>query len=304
MEVTVFGAAGFVGRNLLDELAETEHTVRACDVVEPDTAPGDATFQQTDITDEDAVEDAVAGSDAVVHLAAHQLPESLEEPKLNAEINVVGTLSILDAAREHDVETVVFPSASSILGAVDGTAADEETPVAPRSPYGVAKHAGEEYLQVYNRLYDLDSLVFRFFNVYGPYQHPDSGAFVPVVLSRLANGDGVYVTGDGQQTRDFVFVRDITSFIVEGIESDVRNEIVNMGHGEQVALLDAIHVIADVLDMEPDIEYREQRDDEIGDFCASTTKCERLFDRKPDTDFREGIERTYEWMRDAGIVED
>lgn len=297
MHFVVFGAAGFVGQNVLQELAGTDHEVTACDIREPTSVPENASFREVDITDEDEVEAVVSQADVIAHLAAHQLPDSLDEPRLNAEINVVGTLTILDAAREHDVDKVFFSSASSILGAVEGDEADEQTPVDPRSPYGVAKHSVEEYLDVYNELYDLDYLVYRFFNVYGPYQHPDSGAFVPVVMSRLANGDGVFVTGDGQQTRDFIYVGDLAEYIVTGLESDVANEIVHMGYGEQVALLDAIHTIADVVDVDPDIERRPERDDEIGNFCADMSKCEELFGDTPSTDFRSGLEQTYEWLQ-------
>ncbi|WP_436911320.1 NAD-dependent epimerase/dehydratase family protein [Halosimplex marinum] len=296
MHIAVFGASGFVGRNLLDELADTDHEVLACDVEPLDHDADNVSFREVDITDEDAVEAAVSGVDAVAHLAAHPLPASNENPKLNAEINVVGTLNILDAAREHDVEKVFFSSASSLVGEVETVPVPEDHPATPQSPYGVAKHAVEEYLEVYNQLYDLDYLVFRFFNVYGPYQAPESGALVPVVLSRLAEDKGVFVTGDGQQTRDFVYVRDITELIVEGLEGDVRNEVVNMGRGTDTAILDAIELMADVVGVEPEIDRKPERPDEIDDFYADTSKCERLFGRAPDTDLRDGLERTHEWL--------
>jgi UDP-glucose 4-epimerase len=297
MDIAVFGAAGFVGRNVVAEFADTDHSVRACDVVSVDGLPSNATGHEVDITDEDRVADVVDGADAVVHLAAHQLPDSMDEPRLNAEINVMGSLNVLEAARDTGVDTVFFSSASSILGKVEGRIADEDARPEPRSPYAVTKHAMEEYLDVYQRLYDLDYLVFRFFNVYGPHQRPDSGAFVPVVMSRLMRGDGVFVTGDGQQVRDFVYAPDIASFIREGLEGDVRNEVVNMGYGEQVPLIDAIRTIADVVDVDPDIERRPAREDEIGDFAADTGTCERLFGHTPETDLRTGLEHTHEWLR-------
>jgi UDP-glucose 4-epimerase len=298
MHIVVLGASGFVGTNLVDELSDSEHSVTACDIAPPTDLPPETAFQEVDITDQEAVEEAVHGADAVALLATHQLTPSLEEPRTNAEINVMGSLNVLEAARDHGVEKVFFPSASSILGSVDGPRAHESVEPDPRSPYGVTKHAVEEYLDVYNELYDLDYLVFRFFNVYGPHQHPDSGAFVPTVMSRLARGDGVYVTGEGQQARDFVYVRDITEFIIEGLErDDVSNEIVNMGYGEQVTLLDAIHTIADVVGVDPEIERRPERDDEIDNFCADTTKCSDIFGHSPDTDFATGLERTFQWMR-------
>ncbi|MFB6178897.1 MAG: NAD-dependent epimerase/dehydratase family protein [Halorientalis sp.] len=296
MRIAVFGASGFVGRNLLDELADTDHHVLACDIEPIDHDADNISYREVDITDEAGVDAAIADADAVAHLAAHPLPASTEDPKRNAEINVVGTLNVLDAAREHDVEKVFFSSASSLVGEVDTVPVSEDHPATPQSPYGVAKHAVEEYLEVYNQLYDLDYLVFRFFNVYGPYQHPDSGALVPVVLSRLAEDKGVFVTGDGQQTRDFIYVRDITEFIVEGLEADVTNEVVNMGRGTGTPIIEAIELMADVVDTEPDIDRKPERPDEIDDFYADTSTCEDLFGHTPATPFREGLERTYEWI--------
>lgn len=296
MDIAVFGASGFVGRNLLDELADTDHDVLACDVEPIDHFGSNVEYRQTDITDEEAVEEVVTEVDAIAHLAAHPLPASTDNPKLNAEINIVGTLNVLDAAREHDVDKVFFSSASSLVGEVEDVPVPENHPATPQSPYGVAKHSVEEYLHVYQDLYDLDYLVFRFFNVYGPYQYPDSGALVPVVLSRLARDKGVFVTGDGQQTRDFIYVRDITEFIVEGLETDVANEVVNMGRGTDTAILDAIELMADIVGVDPDIDRRPERSDEIDDFYADTSKCEKLFGHTPETSFRDGLELTYEWL--------
>lgn len=297
MHIAVFGASGFVGRNILDELEGTAHTVLACDVEPFEPSQENATFRGVDITDEAAVTDVVSKVDAVAHLAAHPLPASTDNPKLNAKINIVGTLNILDAAREHDIEKVFFSSASSLVGEVETVPVPEDLPAHPQSPYGVSKHAIEEYLEVYQDLYDLDYLVFRFFNVYGPYQPPESGALVPVVMSRLHQDKGVFVTGDGSQTRDFIYVRDITKLIVEGLENDVKNEVVNMGRGVETEILEAIHAIADVVDMNPEIDRKPERPDEIDDFYADMSKCKELFGTVPDTDFQTGLERTYEWLQ-------
>jgi UDP-glucose 4-epimerase len=297
MDMAVFGASGFVGRNLLDELKGTTHTVHACDIEPLDLSQENVTTHEIDITDTEAVDEIVSEVDTIAHLAAHPLPKSTDNPKLNAEINVIGTLNILDAAREHDVDKVFFSSASSLVGEVETVPVPEDHPAQPQSPYGVTKHTVEEYLEVYQQLYDLDYLVFRFFNVYGPYQPPESGALIPVVMSRLHQNEGVFVTGDGSQTRDFIYVRDITELIVEGLEGNVKNEIVNMGRGVETAIIDAIHMIADIVDVEPEIEQKPERDDEIDDFYADTTRCKELFNRVPDTDFETGLEQTYEWLQ-------
>lgn len=297
MKIAVLGASGFVGRNLLDEFEDTDHSILACDVEPFDPPQDNADFRELDITDADAVDEVIGDVDSVAHLAAHPLPASTENPKLNAEINIIGTLNVLDAARKHDVEKVFYSSASSLIGEVQTVPVPEDHHARPQSPYGVAKHSVEEYMDVYQNLYDLDYLVFRFFNVYGPYQHPESGALVPVVLSRLAQDKGVFVTGGGDQTRDFIYVRDITRFIREGLEGDVANEVVNMGRGTETAIIDAIHEMSDIVGVEPDIDYREERPDEIDDFYADTTKCERLFGHVPDTSFEDGLRETYEWMQ-------
>lgn len=296
MEIAVFGASGFVGRNLVEELSTVGHHILACDIEDPSFDFPGVEYRSVDIRDEEAVRDIMSDADSVAHLAAHPLSASTDHPKMNAEINVIGTLNLLDAAREYNVEKVVFSSASSLVGEVQEGPVSEGHPAAPQSPYGVAKHAVEEYLEVYNRLYDLDYLVFRFFNVYGPHQYPESGALVPVVLSRLARGEGVFVTGDGEQTRDFVFVRDIARFICEGLETNVRNEIVNLGRGTQTSILDAITLMADVVGVDPEVDRHPPRPDEIDDFYADTTKCESLFGRTPETEFRDGIEETFDWM--------
>ncbi len=297
MDIAVFGASGFVGRNLLDELEGTDHTVHACDIELFEPPQHNVTVHEIDITDEEAVEEIVAEVDTIAHLAAHPLPASTDNPKLNAEINIVGTLNILDAAREHDIEKVFFSSASSLVGEVETVPVSEDHPAQPQSPYGVTKHTIEEYLDVYQQLYDLDYLVFRFFNVYGPYQPPESGALIPVVVSRLHQDKGVFVTGDGSQTRDFIYVRDITELIVEGLEGDIKNEVVNMGRGVETEILEAIHTIADIVDVEPEIDRKPERPDEIDDFYADMTRCKELFGRVPDTDFETGLKRTYEWLQ-------
>lgn len=297
MHVAVLGASGFVGRNLVEEFSDTDHEVLACDVEPTSFEAENVSFRQLDITDADAVDAALADVDSIAHLAARHLSASTEDPRADAAVNVMGTLNVLETARANGIEQVFFASSSTLVGEVETVNVPENHPATPQTPYGVAKHAVEEYLHVYQQLYDLDYLVFRFFNIYGPYQYPQSGALVPVVLSRIAQGQGVFVTGDGQQTRDFVYVRDVTDFIREGLEGGVRNEVVNMGRGTETAIIDAIELMADVVGVDPDIEWRPERPDEIDDFHADTSKCEALFGRTPETSLREGVERTYDWLQ-------
>ena len=295
MRVAVTGAAGFVGQNLLAELETTDHTVIACDV-QPMETPEAVESRQLDITDAGAVDALVGEVDAVAHLAAHPLPASLEAPVFDAEINIMGSLNILDAARRHELEKLVFASSSAVVGAVEAVPVGEDHPVNPRSPYAVAKRSIEQYLRVYDRLYDLPYLAFRFFNVYGPHQPPQSGALVPVVLSRLHRHEGVYVTGEGSQTRDFIFSGDVARFLRMGLEEPVRGQLVNLGRGVQTSIRDAIAVMGEVVGVDPRVEHRDPRPDEIDDFYADMSRCEQLFGEVPATGLRAGVERTYEWL--------
>jgi UDP-glucose 4-epimerase len=144
-----------------------------------------AEFIPADLLDFDQVARVVKGSDIVVHLAASPLPVSIEKPRFNARINIEGSLNIMDAARENGVQKIIFSSASSLIGDVKYNPVDENHPATPKTPYGVAKYAIEHYLRVYQELYGLNYLIFRFYNIYGPWQYPESGALIPMVYRKL-----------------------------------------------------------------------------------------------------------------------
>ena len=295
MKVSVFGAAGFVGRNMIDALIKENSEIVASDMRE-DVING-VQIHAANILEYDQVEKIVQDSDYVIHLAASPLPFSLKNPALNAQINVVGTLNIMDAAREYGIKKVVFSSASSIVGDVMRSPVDEGHPCTPKTPYGVAKYAIEHYLRVYNEIYNLNYIVFRFFNIYGPWQLPESGALIPMIYNKLKNTGTFDILGDGTQVRDYVYVGDIARFIVKGIQNDnVRNEILNMGTGAGSTIKEVIETAADILNISPKINYLPPRPGEISNFVADTTKMKRLFGSAPGTDLKTGLSQTYSWL--------
>lgn len=160
MRILVFGAAGFVGRNLVERVRKDKHDLTASDLVE-DPFHGSVRYEKLNLLNRDRVVDVVKGNDVIVHFAASPLTQSLESPAENMRVNVEGTLNILDAARKHDVKKVIYSSASSVVGTPKYSPVDEGHPCTPKTPYAVAKRTCEEYLRVYNEMYGLDYLVFR-----------------------------------------------------------------------------------------------------------------------------------------------
>lgn len=294
MKVAVFGASGFVGINIVNALSEAGIDIIASDLKEIkfDTAE----FVKADLLDYAQVADVVKDCDMIIHLAASPLPLSLEKPRLNAKINIEGTLNIMDAAREFNCKKIIFSSASSLIGEVIYNPVDESHPCVPKTPYAVAKYAIEHYLRVYHELYNLNYLVFRFFNVYGPWQYPESKAIIPMVYNRLKTDGSFNVFGDGSQTRDFIYIGDIAEFFVRALRNNVKNEIINMGTGKSTTIKEIVAIAGDLLHIEPRINYLSARPGEIGNFVADTKKIKMLFGSVPDTTLEEGLEKAFDWL--------
>ncbi len=295
MKVAIFGASGFVGMNVIEALKATDHEITASDIQEK---PIEGTrFIKANLLKYEEVETVVNDCDVVIHLAASPLNVSVEKPRLNAQINIDGTLNIMDASREHGIKKVIFSSASSLVGEVRYNPVDEKHPCTPKTPYGVAKYAIEHYLRVYQELYGLDYLVFRFFNIYGPWQYPASGALIPMVYNKLNAGEAFNVFGAGSQMRDFVYVGDIADYYVRSMSNDVKNTVVNMGTGKGTTIKDVVLTAGEVLGVEPRINYLSERPGEIDNFVADTSRIAGLFGGAPSTSLKDGMKMTFSWLR-------
>jgi len=297
MKVVVFGATGFVGRNMVEALSKTNIDFIASDVTETKFSK-DVNYIKADLLKPNEVENVVKDLDVIIHLAASGLPFSLKNPKLNMDINIGGTLNILDAARKHGVKKVIFSSASSIVGNVTYNPVDEKHPCVPKTPYAVAKYAIENYLRVYQEIYGLNYLIFRFFNVYGPKQYIESGALIPNVLKKIINGEEVTLTGDGSSTRDFIYVGDVVDALIKAAnEEKIKNEIVNLGTGVETSIKEIVTICGKVTGIEPKIKYVPSRPGEISNFRADMSKFKKIFGYVPKIGAEEGIIKTYEWFK-------
>jgi UDP-glucose 4-epimerase len=295
LTIVVFGAAGFVGRNVVEKLIREGERVVASDIAE-DPFKGNVTYQKTDVLDREKIFDVVKGGDVVVDLAASPLVSSLEDAVGNMKVNIEGTLNILDASRKWKVRKVIYSSASSVVGNVKYNPVDEEHPCYPKTAYAVAKKACEDYIRVYNETFGLNYLIFRFFNIYGPWQSTRSGALIPNFYQRLRQNQEFQVFGDGSNTRDFTYVGDVADFYYTAIKQDVKNLVVNMGTGRGTSIIELIKLASKTLGVEPRIAYKPSRPGEIGNFEADTRRLVRLFGKKPSTSLEEGLKRTFSWL--------
>ncbi len=240
----VTGGAGFIGTNLVEHLVTQGHQV----VVVDDLSAGDASrlppaaiFHQIDIRDTTALTKICAGVNVVVHLAA--LPRvqfSIEHPLETHEVNVTGTLSVLEAAKAAGVKRVVYAASSSAYGDQEMLPLSTDLPPQPKSPYALHKYIGEEYMRLWSELFKIETVSLRFFNVYGPHLDPD-GPYALVIgrfLKLALQGKPLTITGDGEQTRDFTHVRDVVEAIQKAatVSGVGKGEVFNVGAGNQTSI--------------------------------------------------------------------
>ncbi len=257
----VTGGSGFIGSHVVDQLLEAGADVVVFDsVVRSENLPaGDHDRLQViegDVTDSPALRSAMEGIAGVFHLAVLPLGACIESPRRCVDVNVVGTFNVFEAAQAAGVQKVVFSSASSVYGETSETM-DESHPLEAETMYGASKIAGEYFLRAFGDMYDLDYVVLRYMNVYGPRQE---GGLVVNVLRRILGGSPPVITGDGSQSFDFVHVGDIASANLRAMASDVSGEAFNVGSGTEVSVKEIVErlIAAAGSDLEPEFQTSER----------------------------------------------
>ena len=302
MNILVTGGAGFIGSHLVRWLVEAGHAVRVLDNLVTahnlDPVASAIDMRQADLQDADAVREAVVGVDYVFHLAALiSVVQSVDQPLLTHAINVSATLGLLEAARAAGVRRVVQVSSAAVYGDPAQVPTPESSPPEPLSPYGLSKHIAEEYGQLYTRLYGLECVALRFFNVYGPRQDPHSpyAAAVPRFVDALASGGQPTVFGDGLQTRDFTFVEDnVRALWAAASAPEVAGGVFNVGRGQPVTVLELITTLADLLGVEAHPHFAPARTGEIRHSCAVVDALAERAGFRAEIGLREGLGKTLE----------
>ncbi|HEY5664318.1 MAG TPA: NAD-dependent epimerase/dehydratase family protein [Ilumatobacter sp.] len=305
MRVLVTGAAGFIGSHVAERLAPLGHEVVGID----DLSTGDVAnlagipirLVQASFLDADALADAVAGVDAIVHLGARpSVPRSLVDPVASHEANTVGTLRVLEAARAsgRDVQVIVA-SSSSVYGSNPTLPKHEGLATLPVSPYAATKLATEQYALAWQKSYGMRTLAFRFFNVFGPRQAPGHAyaAVVPAFVHAALRGEPLTVHGDGTQTRDFTYVGTVADVIVDALGRGVSHDTpVNLAFGTRTSLLEVIDRLRPMVDGPITARHTAVRAGDVPHSQADNSLLRSLFAIDP-VDLDDGLSATVEWMR-------
>ena len=303
--VVVTGGAGFIGSNLVRALLERGDDVRVLDNFSTGNRANldglEVEIVEGELRSYERVHNAVRKADVVYHLGAlGSVPRSVQDPLTSSAVNVEGTLNVLLAARDEGVRRVVFSSSTSVYGSSRQLPTPEEEPCDPISPYGVAKLAAERYCISFSRVYEsFETVVLRYFNVFGPRQSPFSqyAAAVPLFIRAIAAGDKVTVNGDGEQSRDFTYVDNVVDATLRAGETPgVSGEIFNVAAGAPATVNAVADTIGTILGKPVDKVHLPPRPGDIRDSWADLSKAQRLLGYAPSVDLEEGLRRTIEFL--------
>ncbi len=303
--VVVTGGAGFIGANLCAHLADSDwvDSVVALDNLstgfESNLADSGADLRVGSILSDADLDAALAGADAVVHLAARpSVPRSIEDPVASHEANATGTLLVLEAMRRHDVRFVAVASSSSVYGANPVLPKVETLVAQPMSPYAVSKLATEQYTLSHARVFGFNAVPFRFFNVFGPLQPAGHAyaAVIPAFVDAALNGEPLPIHGDGTQSRDFTYVADVCHVISEAVRQGMNNEMpVNLAFGGRYTLLDIADRLGTILGHPLERAHQDPRAGDVPHSQADQTQLRSLFPSLEPTSVDEGLRATVEW---------
>ena len=303
-KVLVTGGGGFIGSNLVERLVAEGFGVRVLDnfaTGRRENLSGlldSVELIEGDIQSYERVHNAVRGCDIVFHLAAlPSVPRSIQDPLTSNASNVIGTLNVLLAARDEGVRRVVHASSSSIYGANEELPKHEEMPVSPIAPYAVAKLAAEGYCRSFWRVYELETVALRYFNVFGPRQDPMSqyAAVIPKFIVSILDGEAPVVFGDGGQSRDFTFVDNAVAANLAAADADARRvagEVFNIACGERTSLNDLLGELGRLTGSDIDERHEPGRAGDVKHSLADISRARAAFGYEPTVDLREGLART------------
>ncbi len=307
----VTGGAGFIGSHLTETLVRRGHRVRVVDSLITGKRHNlahvpEAELLEGDLADLEVAERAVAGMDYVLHQAAiPSVPRSVKDPITSNRANIDATLNVLVAARDAGVTRVVYAGSSSAYGNTPTLPKHEAMPTNPLSPYALQKLVGEQYMQMFTRLYGLETVTIRYFNVFGPRQDPSSpySGVISLFISALVDGKAPNIWGDGGQTRDFTYVANVVDGVLRAVEApEASGEVINVATGGRVSLNQLFATLKQQIGASVEPSYGPDRAGDVRDSQADITKARTVLGYEPIVTFEEGLNRTVAWYQDTRRV--
>lgn len=306
MKYIVTGGAGFIGSNLAEALSKN-HEVTIIDNLSTGRMENiqaliereDVTFVKGDINDADLLHDLFKGADGIFHQAAlPSVQRSVKNPMATHEANVTGTLNVLLAAHDAGVRKIVMASSSSVYGNTPTLPKQEGMIPRPLSPYAVSKIADEYYASVFSDLFGLQTVCLRYFNVFGPRQDPNSqyAAVIPNFIKKILNGQPPVIYGDGKQTRDFTYIKNVVQANIKAMESDAQG-VFNIACGDRIDLLTLARTIMEVVGRDLEPIHEAPRPGDVRDSLADISRAQAAFGYAPQYDLKSGLMETITWFR-------
>lgn len=310
MKVLVTGGAGFIGSNLAARLVQDGHQVAVLDnllsgyMSNLERFP-QISFFQGDVRDPGMVDAAMSGAEVVFHLAASVgNKRSIDDPVTDAEINVLGTVRVLEAARKAGVRKIVASSSAGIFGELKHLPIKEDHSVEPDSPYGCTKLCEEKMCLAYAKLYGLEAVCLRYFNVYGPNQRFDAyGNVIPIFAFKMLKGEELTIFGDGGQTRDFVNVRDVVQANMKAAESRGVSGAFNIGSGTQITVNHLVKLLEEASGITARHRYGDPRKGDVRDSLADISAASKQLGYLPGVSLEDGLREYMAWAKKEARAE-
>ena len=306
MKYVVTGGAGFIGSHIADYLSKNHEVVILDNLFSGKIEnirhlldKKNVEYIQGSITIPALLEDIFPGADGIFHEAAiPSVPRSIANPVATNEANITGTLNVLIAARDCGVKKVVFASSSSVYGDTPTLPKKVEMKPSPKSPYAVSKLTGEYYCQVFHEVYGLRTVSLRYFNVFGPRQDPKSeyAAVIPKFITRILKKEPPVIYGDGQQTRDFTYVKDVVQANVKAMRSDAQG-VFNVAYQQRINLLELADMIMEYTGVRVIPVHEPPRPGDVRDSLADISGAQKAFKYSPNYTVKTGLQETIEWFR-------
>jgi len=304
MKVLVTGGAGFIGSNIVKKLSIEGNEVVVLDNLMSGYLSNldnieNVNFIEGDVRDDSALIAAIKGCEVVFHLAASVgNKRSIDFPLVDAEINVLGTLKVLEAGRNAGVRKIVASSSAGIFGELKTLPIKEDHPVEPDTPYGSTKLCMEKLCLSYAKLYDIEAICLRYFNVYGPHQRFDAyGNVIPIFTFKMLRNETLTIFGDGEQTRDFINVNDVVNANIAAAEARGVSGAFNIGSGTRISINNLVHTLQSVSDIKANIVHGAPRPGDVRDSLADINAARAAFGFNPVTDLNIGLREYMKWAK-------